>query len=140
MAVHEGKYAIVQIDVNGTPQQFGEVRSYTLEISSNTIDASTLGTDWKNYLRGQRSWSGTLECFYDPTDAAQAELESLVDTGESVTLTFLDLGNTAGNPRKSGSAVITNVTTNVATEDAIGLSISFQGQGALTIDTVPTTP
>lgn len=137
MAVHEGKYAIVQIDVAGTPTQFGEVRSYTLEIASNTIDVSTLGTDWKSFLRGQRSWSGTLECFYDPTDPAQMELESQVDAGQSVTLTFLDLGNTAGNPRKSGSAVITNVTTTVATEDAIGLSISFQGQGELTVDTVP---
>jgi predicted secreted protein len=135
MAVHEGKYAILQIDVNGTPTNFGEVRSYTLEITSNTIDVSTLGTDWKAYLRGQRGWSGTIECFYDPTDAAQAELESLVDAGSSVHLIFMDLGVGSGNPKKEGDAVITGVTTTVATEDAIGLSISFQGTGALTTST-----
>lgn len=135
MAVHEGKYAILQVDVSGTPTQFGEVKSYTLEITSNTIDVSTIGTDWKQYLRGQRGWSGTIECFYDPTDAAQAELESKVDAGETVHLTFLDLGEGSGNPKKEGDAVITGVTTTVATEDAIGLSISFQGTGALTTST-----
>lgn len=137
MAVHEGKYAIVQIDVSGTPTQFGEVRSYTLEITSNTIDVSTIGTDWKAYLRGQRSWSGTIECFYDPTDAAQAELESLVDAGSTIHLTFLDLGTGSGNPQKEGDAVVTGVTTTVTTEDAIGLSISFQGTGPLTTTTQP---
>jgi hypothetical protein len=137
MAVHEGKYAIVQIDVSGTPTQFGEVRSYTLEITSNTIDVSTIGTDWKSYLRGQRGWSGTIECFYDPTDPAQAELESLVDAGSTIKLTFLDLGEGSGKPAKSGDAVVTGVTTTVTSEDAIGLSISFQGTGPLTTTTQP---
>jgi hypothetical protein len=116
------------------------VRSYTLERTSNTIDVSILGTDWKRYARGQRGWSGTLECLYDPNDPGQAALEDSVDVGEQVLLTFMDLGESEGSPVKSGNAEITNVTETVATEDAIGLSITFQGTGPLEKSTVPTTP
>jgi len=138
MAAFEGKKAILQIDVNGTPTQFGEVRSYELSIDAGTIDVSTISTDWKKFLRGQRGWSGTLQCFYDPDDPEQAELESKVQSGLDVHLTFLDLGDEVGKPKKSGNAVITNVTTSVATEDAVGLSITFQGNGELTVETVTT--
>lgn len=136
MARFEGKKAVLKIDVDGTPTQFGEARSYDLEIEAGTIDAPVLSTDWKTFLRGQRSWSGTIQCWYDPADPSQAELESRIDQGEDVHLTFFDLGEEVGKPKKSGNAIITRVRTSVATEEAVGLEISFQGNGPLVRETV----
>ncbi|MCF4152618.1 phage tail protein [Dethiosulfovibrio sp. F2B] len=136
MGASTAKKALVHIDVSGTPTAFGEVKSFSLDTSLGTIDASVISTDWKNYLVGQASWSGSLECFYDPTDSAQAELSSKVIAGTAVTLTFYPLGDATGKPELTGTAYVTAWNVSGATEDAVGLSISFQGSGALTESTV----
>lgn len=89
MPAFVSKRAIVHLDVNGTPTQIGEVRSFNIETSLGTIDVSTLATNWKNFLVGQASWSGTLEIFYDPTNEAQEALVSNALSGVECSFTFL---------------------------------------------------
>jgi hypothetical protein len=89
MPAFVSKRAIVHLDVSGTPTQIGEVRSFNIETSLGTIDVSTLSTDWKKFLVGQAGWSGTLEIFYDPTDAAQDALVSKALGGVECAFTFL---------------------------------------------------
>jgi len=136
MAKYAGKKAVLKIDVEGTPTQFGEVRSYELNIEVGTIATPILSTEWREFLSGQKGWTGTIQCYYDPNDEAQSELESKITQGEDVHLTFFDLGEEVGKPKKSGNAIITGVRSNVETEDAIGLLITFQGNGPLTVETV----
>lgn len=137
---HAGKKAIIQIDVDGTPTPFGECRSYNLDRGRNAIDVSTLSDEWKKHLGGQKTWSGTLECFYDPADPAQAAMEELIEVDTPCKLTFMPLGDAAGSPVQSGDAIITSVGQPVETENAIGQSYGFTGTGPLTPSTVPVTP
>lgn len=89
MPAFVSKRAIVHLDVSGTPKQVGEVRSFNIETTLGTIDVSTLATDWKKFLVGQAGWSGTLELFYDPTDAAQDALVADALGGVECSFTFL---------------------------------------------------
>ena len=98
MGAVASKSAKIHIDVNGTPTAFGEVRSFSLDTTLGTIDVSVLSTDWKNFLVGQAGWSGSIECLYDPTDAAQAELASKVIAGTACTLTLYPLERPPASP------------------------------------------
>lgn len=134
MSATAAKYSVLKLTVGATPTALGEVRSYSIETALGTIDASVLSTTWKNYLVGQSGWSGSLECFYDPTDAAQADLVSKARAGTLCTITVQPLGAGAGKTELVGTAYITSMGISGATEDAVGLSISFQGTGELALN------
>ena len=131
MGATASKVSVVKLSVSGTPTAIGEVRSFSIETALGTIDVSTLATDWKKYLVGQAGWSGSLELFYDPTDSAQSALVSNAMAGALCTMTIHPLGSGSGKPQLVGSCYVTGMTISGATEDAVGLSISYQGTGPL---------
>jgi len=133
MGATASKVSVVKLSVSGTPTAIGEVRSFSIETALGTIDVSTLATDWKKYLVGQAGWSGSLELFYDPTDSAQSALASNAMAGTLCTLTIQPLGAGSGKPQLAGSCYITGMTISGATEDAVGLSITFQGTDPLAL-------
>jgi len=133
MGATPSKVSVVKLSVGGTPTEIGEVRSYNIETALGTIDASTIATNWKKYLVGQASWSGSLELFYDPTDSAQSVLVSNAMAGTLCTLTIQPLGAGSGKPQLAGSCYVTGMTISGATEDAVGLSITFQGTDPLAL-------
>jgi predicted secreted protein len=134
MGATAAKYSVLKLTVGATPTALGEVRSYSIETALGTIDASVLSTTWKNYLVGQSGWSGSMECFYDPSDTAQADLVSKARAGTICTITVQPLGAGAGKTQLSGTCYVTGMTISGATEDAVGLSISFQGTGELQLN------
>ena len=133
MSATASKVSKMLLTVGSTPTELGEVRSFSIETSLGTIDVSTLATDWKKYLVGQAGWSGSLECFYDPTDSAQADLVSKARAGTLCTVTVQPLGAGTGKTQLSGTCYVTSMSISGATEDAVGLSISFQGTGELAL-------
>lgn len=134
MSATAAKYSVLKLNVASTPTALGEVRSYSIETALGTIDASVLSTTWKNYLVGQSGWSGSMECFYDPSDTAQADLVSKARAGELCKITVQPLGPGAGKTELVGDCYVTGMTISGATEDAVGLSISFQGTGELQLN------
>ena len=133
MSATASKVSKLLLTVGSTATALGEVRSFSIETALGTIDVSTLATDWKKYLVGQAGWSGSLECFYDPTDAAQADLVAKAREGTICTITVQPLGVGVGNTQLSGTCYCTSMSIAGATEDAVGLSISFQGTGELAL-------
>ena len=133
MSATASKVSKLLLTVGSTPTALGEVRSFSIETALGTIDVSTLATDWKKYLVGQAGWSGSLECFYDPTDPAQADLVAKARAGTICTIAVQPLGVGVGKTQLSGSCYCTSMSIAGATEDAVGLSISFQGTGELAL-------
>lgn len=134
MGAKAAKNSVLKLTIASTPTSLGQVRSYSIETSLGTIDASVLSTTWKDYLVGQSGWSGSLEMFYDPTDTSQAELVSKARAGELCEIAVQPLGAGAGNTELKGNCYITGMTVSGATEDAVGLSVSFQGTGELALN------
>jgi len=137
MSATAAKHSVLKLTVGSNPTALGEVRSYSIETALGTIDVSTLSTTWKNFLVGQAGWSGTMELLYDPADAAQADLVNKAMAGTLCTLTVQPLGAGTGKTELVGTAYITSMGISGATEDAVGLSISFQGTGELALNANP---
>ena len=128
MARHKGKEASVKADSNAV----GEVRSFELNVSANTADASTMGMDWTDTDCTQKSWSGSVVVFYDPDDTGQAPFIA----GATVALELYPRAETTGNGYFCGNALITEIGTPVAHDGLIEQTFQFQGKGALTEPTV----
>jgi hypothetical protein len=128
MATRKGKEGIVKVGTTVV----GEVKSFELEVTANEVDTSVLGTDWTKTASTQKSWSGTMEMFYDPTDTGQQG----VDVGELVTLSLYYEGSTTGLKFDTGEALITSVSKSQSFDGMVNQTVAFTGNGALTESTV----
>ena len=64
MATHAGSEGKVLVGSN----QIAEIKSWSLEITSDTVDASIIGASWRKNQATIKSWSGSFDGFWDETD------------------------------------------------------------------------
>jgi len=138
MAILTGNNGVVKLDasVGGSVAVIAAVRNFSVELTRDTIETTTMGVDVRTYLTGLSSWSGTADIYFDPaastgTIATHAVLNPTSGTVGQTTLTVeLYLADTAG--KFSGEVIITGFTVNSSMDGMVEASISFQGSGACT--------
>ena len=137
MATLTGNNGVVKIDnASGTPTAIAAVRNFSVEITRDTIETTTMGVDVRTYLNGLSSWSGSADVYFDPANytGGASVMAALNPTGINVgagTVTVeLYLNDTAG--KFAGEAIITGFTVNSSMDGMVEASISFQGSGACT--------
>lgn len=138
MAILTGNNGVVKLDatVGGSVATIAAVRSFSVELTRDTIETSTMGTDVRTYLNGMSSWSGSADIYFDSaastgTIATHAVLNPTSGTVGQGTLTIeLYLADTAG--KFAGEVIITGFTVNSTMDGMVEASISFQGSGACT--------
>ena len=138
MAILTGNNGVVKLDasVGGSVATIAAVRNFSVELTRDTIETTTMGVDVRTYLTGLSSWSGSADIYFDPaastgTIATHAVLNPTSGTVGSATLTVeLYLADTAG--KFSGEVIITGFTVNSTMDGMVEASISFQGSGACT--------
>ena len=64
MATHAGSEGTVKSGANAV----AEIRSFTLEESADTIEDTTMGDSSRTYLASLKTFSGSVDCFWDETD------------------------------------------------------------------------
>jgi len=136
-----GNNGVIKIDdAAGTATSIAAVRSFSIEITSDTIETSTMGTDARTYVKGMSAFSGTAEIYYDgdefPTAAGSTNMEALNPTLTNVGASPIGLEVYPDNTNHSGTKwtgniIVTGVTINSSMDGMIEASISFQGSGAL---------
>jgi hypothetical protein len=130
------KNSQVLVKIGETPVAFKELRDWSLSCERGTIDASVLSTEWKRFLSGQISATGSFTLFFDPDDAtAEETIETAMFTGVEVELYFRPQGTGAGRKQYKLNAFVTTWSPAGATEDAVGVTVNFAGTGA--IDNTP---
>lgn len=129
MANHKGSEGTVKVGSNAV----AEVRSWSIEESNSTMDDTVMGDSWATKKAGINSWSGSLDCFWDETDATG---QGALTTGSEVTLNLYPEGDTGGDTYYTGSAIVTSVSRSASHDGMVEASISFEGNGALTETTV----
>lgn len=97
------------------------VKSFTIDTSCDSSDASCMGTTWKNYLAGCKGWTATIECNADNSGYDIAEL------GESGTFTFTETTGIG----LTGTGIVSNISGSQSATDTATVSYSIQGTGAL---------
>ena len=113
------------------------VRNFSIELTSDTIEATIMGQDTRVYKKGLSTWSGSADIYFDPAEFNTAastfnltyqDADSLVGTGGIVFKGYLkdDVTNDVGF---TGSVILTGYTINSSMDGMIEASISFQGTG-----------
>lgn len=137
MAKIASKNSQVLVSVGTTPTALTNARDWSIETSRNTIDVSTIGTEWKEFLSGQITATGSCNLLFDPENAtAEAAVESAMWNGTQLTFYVRPEGSAAGKVQYTFNAMVTGWNLSAATEDAIVVAVSFQGTGAITKGTV----
>jgi predicted secreted protein len=123
MATHLGKDGVIKIQ----NQTVAEVRSWTLNMAAELVDASCLGDDWKVHQPTIKSWHGSLSCFWDASDVLQTSLT----VGKSIELTLYPAGDEAQQASFTGTAFITARDYTGSHSGLVEANLTFQGSGAL---------
>jgi predicted secreted protein len=129
MATHAGSEGKVFIGTS----QVAEVKSWSLEVTSDTVDASIIGTQWRKNQATIKSWSGSFDGFWDETDTTG---QGALAVGATVTLNLYPEGNATGATFWTGDAIVTSIAYSGSFDGIVEATFSFTGSGALDEDTV----
>lgn len=110
-----------------------EIRSFSVSETSDVIEDTVMGDQSKSYVSSFKDATATVECYFDDTDT-NGQNTFLV--GDVVSISLQMEGNTSGDHKLSGSAIITGRDISVAADGMVEASFSMQITGGLTEGTV----
>ena len=129
MATTTGSSGVVKLQVAGTAVAVvGEVRSFTIDGSADTIEDSTMGDSARTYKAGLESSTVTLECYWDDSDAQQLVL----DNRASIDFEIYPTGTGTGEKYYSGTGLVTSKSISASFDGMVEASFSLQVSGAVT--------
>ena len=129
MATHKGSEGTVKSGANA----IAEIRSYTITETADTLEDTTMGDASRTYLASLKTFSGSIDCFWDETDTNG---QLTLDPGSTVTINIYPEGSTSGDTYYTGSVIITEKSVTASFDGMVEASFSFQGTGALSETTV----
>ncbi|NCW69244.1 MAG: hypothetical protein EBV86_11880 [Marivivens sp.] len=136
MAVLRGEQGAVQFDAAGSSNAtIVGTRSWTLNITKETLDTSKHGDTFRSFVGSMVSGSGTVELVYDPDATGQAEfIEDVVTTEDPADATFelFTTGTTTGTDSVSFAGIITSMDIASTTGDLVVATCNFITSGAIT--------
>jgi len=129
MATHAGSEGTVKVGSNA----IAEIRSFSIEETAETLEDTSMGDTARTYKPSLTTYTGSLDVFYDETDTTG---QGALTIGAEVTLNLYPEGDTTGDVELTGSAIVTSRSINSSFDGLVEMSISVQGNGALTTTTV----
>ena len=129
MATHKGSEGTVKSGANA----IAEIRSYTITETADTLEDTTMGDTSRTYLASLKTFTGSIDCFWDETDTNG---QLTLDPGSTVTINIYPEGSTSGDTYYTGSVIITEKSITASYDGMVEASFSFQGTGALSETTV----
>ena len=127
MATHTGSEGLIKVSTTTV----GELRSYTLEQTSDTIEDTSLGDTTRTYKAGLKGFSGSASLFFDEADAGQI----LLVVGGSITIKVFPEGASTGDKFYEGSAIVTAYNISGSFDGMVEAELTFTGTGTLTLST-----
>ena len=124
MATFKGNDGVVLIGTDA----MAEVISFSVDETADTIEDTAMGDTAKSYKASFTDFSGTVETYFDDTDTAQTNCTA----GSSITLNLQMEGNTSGDHKLTGSAIVTSRSIGVTSDGINTATYSLQGTGGLT--------
>ena len=136
MAILRGEEGAVQFDAAGsTNATIVGTRSWTLNITKDTLDVTDHGDTFRAFVGGLVSGSGTVELVYDPDATGQAAfIEDIVNTGDTADATFelFTTGTTSGTDSVSFAGIITSMDIASTVGDLVVATCNFVTSGTIT--------
>lgn len=129
MATHAGSEGTVKVGSNA----IAEIRSFSIEESADTLEDTSMGDGARTYKPSLTTYTGSIDVLWDETDTAG---QGALTVGAEVTLNLYPEGDTTGDVELTGAAIVTGRSINSSYDGLVEMSISVQGNGALTTTTV----
>ncbi|MFI3167136.1 MAG: phage tail tube protein [Bacillota bacterium] len=124
-----GKNGKLQIG-DSTPITVVGIKNWSLDLSLDTLDTTTLGKDWKEYITGLKEWSasadGDFNIHTDTTGQEALQKAFLEGTTVKVYL-YVD-----GVHAYVGDAYVSSLSIEDPVDDIVSVSIDFTGSGEIT--------
>lgn len=132
MATNKGSSGVVKIAASGgSVAVVGEVRSYSIDTTADTVEDTVMGDSARTYLPSLTSATLSVECYWDDGDAQQLVL----DEGTDIDWEIHPTGTGAGEKYYGGSGVVTAKTITASFDGMVEASFSVQVSGAVTEST-----
>lgn len=128
MATHTGKSGIIKVGASAV----GEVRDWSLEVTGETAETTTMGDSWRSYSPTLNTWTSSFNAYWDEGDAGQSALA----IGSSITLELYPEGTGSTATYWTGTAIVTSISKSASFDGLVEASFSVQGDGSLTESTV----
>lgn len=123
-----GVFKISQTD--GSEAAVAEVRSYSFDVTADTIEKSVMGDTAREYLAGLSSSTLSVEVYWDQSD------QDAFDERATVYWELYPTGTGTGEKYYHGSGIVTGKTISAAFDGMVEASFSIQNSGAVTEATV----
>lgn len=131
MATTKGSSGVIKVQVKDTAVAvLGEVRSYTLTQTADTIEDTTMGDTVRTYLSSLKSSTLSCEVYWDDADAQQL----IMDAGASIDFEIHPTGTGSGEKYYSGEGVVTSNEITASFDGMVEASFEVQVNGAVTED------
>jgi len=128
MAIGKGSAGVVKVAATGgSTANVGEVRSYSLDETSDTIETTKMGDTNKSYLASLKDATMTIDALWDSADAQQL----IFDVGADIDFELHPEGTSAGKSY-SGGGLVTAKTVSASYDGIVEASFSVQVSGAVT--------
>jgi predicted secreted protein len=137
MATITGNNGAVTLNGNSV----AAVRSFSVEMTADTIETSTMGTDVRTFITGLSQFSGSADVYFDAADFDTYESSfnptaGLVGaSGVAVKLYIAENYSSTNDYAFTGNVIVTGYTVNSSMDGMVEASISFQGTGATVYST-----
>lgn len=129
MATKTGSSGVVKIAADGgSVAVVGEVRTFSIETSADTIEDSVMGDTARTYLSGLESSTVSIECYWDDADAQQLVLDGRAD----IDFEIYPTGTATGEKYYSGGGIVTSKSISTSFDGMVEASFSVQVSGAVT--------
>ena len=136
MAILRGEEGSVQFDAAGTTNAtIVGTRSWTLNITKDTLDVTDHGDTFRSFVGSLISGSGTVELVYDPDATGQSGfIEDIMTTGDTADATFelFTTGSTTGTDSVSFAGIITSMDIASTVGDLVVATCNFVTSGTIT--------
>ena len=129
MATHTGSEGTVKVGSNA----IAEIRSFSIEEQADTLEDTSMGNTARTYKSSLTSFSGSVDVLWDETDSSG---QGALTIGAEVTLNLYPEGDAASDTYLTGSAIVTGRSISSSYDGLVEMSITVQGNGALTTTTV----
>lgn len=129
MATHTGSEGTVKVGSDA----IAEIRSFSIEEAADTLEDTSMGDTARTYKSSLTNYTGSIDVLWDETDTTG---QGGLTIGAEVELNLYPEGDTSGDTYYSGNAIVTGRTINSSYDGLVEMSISVQGNGALTETTV----
>lgn len=129
MATHAGSEGTVKVGSDA----IAEIRSFSIEETADTLEDTSMGDAARTYKPSLTNFTGSIDVLWDESDTAG---QGGLTIGAEVTLNLYPEGDTSGDTYLTGSAIVTGRSVTSSFDGLVEMSISVQGNGALTQTTV----